>query len=163
MKEIEKKKTEEVKKILTAEQQTKYEKFLQENRGRFGGRNRGEGRPPREGEAPGRADARVRTEVSGELLAEVLQINELVVLVGLRSQVGEEHLVVIDITASAPPCLDEPCPFYSPKSPCRNVLEVKGGLSASHGLRPGDVLVLEPALDELGLLLQLDAVDAVLG
>jgi len=48
MKEIEKKKTEEVKKILTAEQQTKYEKFLQENRGRFGGRNRGEGRPPRE-------------------------------------------------------------------------------------------------------------------
>ncbi|MDP4207315.1 MAG: hypothetical protein Q8928_00745 [Bacteroidota bacterium] len=40
MTSIQKSKAEEVKKILTAEQQTKYEKFLQENRGRFGGGNR---------------------------------------------------------------------------------------------------------------------------
>lgn len=49
---------------------------------------------------------------------------------------------IVDITDSAPPCQSDPCPEYGPKVPCRNVLEVRGGLSRDHALRVGDTLVI---------------------
>ena len=49
---------------------------------------------------------------------------------------------VVDITRSAPPCTADPCPTYSPSFPCRNVLEVGGGVSAAHPLEAGDRLVV---------------------
>ncbi len=49
---------------------------------------------------------------------------------------------IVDITDSAPPCQNDPCPQYGPKVECRNVLEVRGGLSRDHALRVGDTLVI---------------------
>jgi len=49
---------------------------------------------------------------------------------------------IVDITQSAPPCQSDPCPQYAPKQPCRNVLEVRGGLAHGHALRVGDTLVI---------------------
>jgi uncharacterized protein len=47
---------------------------------------------------------------------------------------------VVDITRKAQPCQEDPCPNFYPAAPALNVLEVQGGLSAAHGLAPGDVL-----------------------
>ncbi len=49
--------------------------------------------------------------------------------------------VVVDITHDAPPCTQDPCPNYMPNRPARNVLEVLGGLCATHHVEVGDRLL----------------------
>lgn len=45
---------------------------------------------------------------------------------------------VVDITRDAPPCPGDPCPTFQASAPSRFNLEVRGGLAAAHGLKPGD-------------------------
>lgn len=49
---------------------------------------------------------------------------------------------VVDITREAPPCVQEPCPYFSPSAPCRFTLEVRGGLAAELGLEAGHRILL---------------------
>jgi len=54
----------------------------------------------------------------------------------------DENFTVVDISRDVPPCQADPCPNYFPSRPIRNVLELQGGLSASHHLSIGDRLVV---------------------
>jgi hypothetical protein len=54
----------------------------------------------------------------------------------------DENYTVVDITRDVPPCKADPCPNYAPSRPIRNVLELQGGLAASHHLSVGDRLVV---------------------
>lgn len=54
----------------------------------------------------------------------------------------DENFTVVDISRNVPPCQADPCPNYFPSRPIRNVLEIQGGLAASHGLSIGDRLVV---------------------
>jgi len=54
----------------------------------------------------------------------------------------DENFTVVDISRDVPPCQADPCPNYFPSRPIRNVLELQGGLSASHRLSIGDRLVV---------------------
>jgi hypothetical protein len=54
----------------------------------------------------------------------------------------DENLTVVDISRELPPCQADPCPNYFPSRPIRNVLELQGGLAASHRLSIGDRLVV---------------------
>jgi uncharacterized protein len=44
---------------------------------------------------------------------------------------------VVDVRANVQPCQADPCPSYPSARPARAVLEVNGGFSAGHGIRPG--------------------------
>ncbi|MEJ2367933.1 MAG: DUF192 domain-containing protein [Acidobacteriota bacterium] len=48
---------------------------------------------------------------------------------------------IVGISADEPPCREDPCPNIFPQAPCRNVLEVRGGLAADHHLQVGQRLV----------------------
>lgn len=50
---------------------------------------------------------------------------------------------VVDITRDVQPCPADPCPTYQAKAPSRFNLEVRGGLCAAHGLKPGDKVRLQ--------------------
>lgn len=54
----------------------------------------------------------------------------------------DENYAVADISRDVPPCQADPCPNYSPSRAIRNVLELQGGLAASHRLSVGDRLVV---------------------
>lgn len=53
----------------------------------------------------------------------------------------DERNRVVDISRQAPPCKEDPCPNYYPSGPARNVLEVQSGLTITHNLQPGDLVV----------------------
>lgn len=54
----------------------------------------------------------------------------------------DQNYTVADITKNAQPCQSEPCPYFTPDVPVRNVLEVNGGTADAHGLKVGDRLVV---------------------
>lgn len=45
--------------------------------------------------------------------------------------------VIVAIRANVQPCRLDPCPSVDPESSSRAVLELNGGFSAAHALRPG--------------------------
>ncbi|WP_404789938.1 DUF192 domain-containing protein [Altericista sp. CCNU0014] len=45
---------------------------------------------------------------------------------------------VVAIAPNTPPCKADPCPTYGPKEPIDRVIEIRGGLAASIGLKVGD-------------------------
>ncbi|MCZ6779350.1 MAG: DUF192 domain-containing protein [Acidobacteria bacterium] len=47
---------------------------------------------------------------------------------------------VVHVERQVPPCVEDPCPTYSPRSPAIGVLEVRGG--QADGLRAGERLLL---------------------
>ena len=49
---------------------------------------------------------------------------------------------IVDISRNVPPCKEDPCPNYFPGASYRNVLEIRGNLSAEHKLASGDKLVI---------------------
>jgi uncharacterized protein len=51
--------------------------------------------------------------------------------------------VVQYIQASAPPCTNEPCPTYGPKTPINQVIELRSGRAAELGLKVGDRVTIE--------------------
>lgn len=44
---------------------------------------------------------------------------------------------VIAIAANTPPCTSDPCPVYGPDEPTDQVIELRGGVAASIGLKVG--------------------------
>jgi uncharacterized protein len=44
---------------------------------------------------------------------------------------------VVAIAANSPPCKTEPCPVYGPNEPIDQVIEIRGGQTASIGLKVG--------------------------
>lgn len=54
----------------------------------------------------------------------------------------DKNYTVADITKNAQPCSSEPCPYFTPDVPVRNVLEVNGGTADAHGLKKGDRLIV---------------------
>jgi uncharacterized membrane protein (UPF0127 family) len=47
---------------------------------------------------------------------------------------------VIHIEADVPPCKEDPCPSYGPRTPARYVLELKAGGAAANGIKVNDQL-----------------------
>lgn len=50
---------------------------------------------------------------------------------------------VAHVKQNVPPCQADPCPSYDPKAEARYVLEVAGGVTKEHPLKPGDQLRFE--------------------
>jgi hypothetical protein len=50
---------------------------------------------------------------------------------------------VIAVSSNVPPCKAEPCPFYGPKAPVDQVIELRGGRAAELGIKPGDRLPVQ--------------------
>jgi uncharacterized membrane protein (UPF0127 family) len=50
---------------------------------------------------------------------------------------------VVDIIHNAQPCPSDPCPQLISENPARAVLEIAAGGAARHGLKAGDLLVIE--------------------
>ncbi len=55
---------------------------------------------------------------------------------------------IVDLFEQVPPCPMRPCPTYTPRSPCRYVLEIKGGYAARHKIRKGERVLLYNIEDE---------------
>lgn len=52
---------------------------------------------------------------------------------------------VVSISRRARPCVKDPCPTYSPEGNTAYVLEIAGGLAATHGFAAGDPVVFREA------------------
>jgi len=50
---------------------------------------------------------------------------------------------VISVSSNVPPCKAEPCPFYGPKDPIDQVIELRGGRAVELGIKPGDRLPVQ--------------------
>ena len=50
---------------------------------------------------------------------------------------------VIYVNAHTPPCKDDPCPTYGPKTECQFVLEIGDGAAAKERIVPGAILKFE--------------------
>lgn len=51
---------------------------------------------------------------------------------------------VVAIASNVPPCTTEPCPVYGPAELVDQVIELNGGRAKELGLKPGDLLVVQP-------------------
>lgn len=51
---------------------------------------------------------------------------------------------VIAIAANTPPCKSDPCPVYGPNELTDQVIEIRGGLAASIGLKVGANIEVQP-------------------
>lgn len=51
---------------------------------------------------------------------------------------------VIAIAANTPPCKSDPCPVYGPNELTDQVIEIRGGLAASIGLKVGANIKVQP-------------------
>jgi uncharacterized membrane protein (UPF0127 family) len=49
---------------------------------------------------------------------------------------------IVDISQNVPACKTDPCPVYSPNSPCRYVLELSRGYAALHNWKVKDQLTI---------------------
>ena len=50
---------------------------------------------------------------------------------------------LLEIHKEIPPCAKTPCKTYENKHPAQYILEIRGGLSDKHHLKPGDVFELD--------------------
>jgi len=49
---------------------------------------------------------------------------------------------IIDIKENAEPCLEMPCPTYSPMEPAKYVLEVNAGFAQKNKIKIGDKILI---------------------
>jgi len=56
----------------------------------------------------------------------------------------DERWQVVHLEENLPPCGADPCPSWGPLKAARYVLEVRAGLAAAEGLRPGAAVVFVP-------------------
>jgi len=56
----------------------------------------------------------------------------------------DEAWRVVHLEENLPPCAADPCPSWAPLKAARYVLEVRAGLAAVDGLRPGTTVVFVP-------------------
>ena len=64
--------------------------------------------------------------------------------VGLDIAWLDEQWKVVHLEENLPPCAADPCPSWGPLKAARYVLEVRAGLAAVDGLRPGSNVVFVP-------------------
>jgi uncharacterized membrane protein (UPF0127 family) len=50
---------------------------------------------------------------------------------------------IVWLVESAPPCVEEPCPIYTPQRPASSVIEVRAGFAKRHGIKAGDIVRFE--------------------
>lgn len=63
-------------------------------------------------------------------------------LIELDIAFWDDQMRVVDILRMTP-CKKEPCPFYSPFKRYVGALEVRAGSVSAHGIRIGDIVVLQ--------------------
>lgn len=56
----------------------------------------------------------------------------------------DERWQVVHLEENLPPCAADPCPSWAPLKAARYVLEIRAGLAAAEGLRPGTTVVFVP-------------------
>ena len=53
---------------------------------------------------------------------------------------------IVAVRENVPPCEKPPCPIYEPETSAGYVLEINAGEIQRSGLKPGDVMTLQPAV-----------------
>jgi uncharacterized membrane protein (UPF0127 family) len=56
----------------------------------------------------------------------------------------DERCRIVWMVESAPPCVEEPCPMYTPRGRASYVVEVAGGFVRRHGIAVGDTVTITP-------------------